>query len=325
VLSDLHLPNPRTNVVARTVAALVKLQPRFVAITGDWTNGSAGKGVGREWWKAVAEALAPLRAAHIPILPVAGNHDSYTPAQQHAYAAAFADLVSEARPLTIASEGHGFAGAPYSYSVDLDGVHLSFAHVVEQAVRPEVADWLAKDLAAAQRADQRIVFAHVPMSSVIQPPNARFAKQFGALLEGGHADLLVVGHEHVVWDDDVALPGGGTIHQVLVGCSSGFYSYEPSDASKARAQCAPIDAVTALAPAATRPVVARLVKLAKLAPKRCTMPHGGGAFTLSPGRKHRMIQHHAASFALVTVDGASSSVQPMTLDASGAPVGFYLP
>src|SRR4051794_24649574 len=41
VLSDLHLPNPRSAVVDREVAALVGMGVRFVVITGDDTNGSA--------------------------------------------------------------------------------------------------------------------------------------------------------------------------------------------------------------------------------------------------------------------------------------------
>src|SRR5256885_2053645 len=77
VLSDLHLPNdvPATATTARLIAAVVKLHPRFVVITGDSTNGSPNGPVGRRWWPTVKAALQPLRDAGIPILPVAGNHD----------------------------------------------------------------------------------------------------------------------------------------------------------------------------------------------------------------------------------------------------------
>src|SRR6266545_3624706 len=94
VLSDLYLPNypPNMEIVAKTVAAVIALRPRAVVITGDFTNGTVLGGVSGRWWKTVRTALEPLRFAKIPVLPVAGNHDTYGPAQKAAYAAAFADL-----------------------------------------------------------------------------------------------------------------------------------------------------------------------------------------------------------------------------------------
>jgi len=302
VLSDLHLPNPKAET-AQVIAAVVGLHPRFVAIVGDFTNGSDKRDNGDPaWWRAISDALAPLRAAKIPILPVAGNHDAYFAKQRALYAKEFADLASWTAPLVPRAAGAttGLAAAPFSYGVDVDGVHLALAHVVGGHVDPAVGRWLADDLAAAASARLRIVLGHVPMTSI---NGARGRNdQLGAIAAAGHADLLVMGHEHLVWDEDVALPDGTLIRQVVVGCSSGFYNYGPSPASRQRARCKG---------SATR--------------ERCAMPRGGGGFELAKGRKDRMLQHAKATFTVISIAGTDVDVQPMTVDADGKPVAFYLP
>ena len=314
VMSDLHLPNDHAPTVHKTVAALVELRVRFVVITGDHTNGSGLDGAGlvhhsTGWWEAVTTALQPLRDAGIAVLPVAGNHDSYLAEQRDRYAGAFADLDGWAGSLAIKTAGgtgRSLARAPFSYSVEVDGVHLTLAHIVAQGLDREVAAWLAEDLAAAAGARHRIVFGHLPLSSVIQPPSHTFAARLGAILERGHAGLYVAGHEHIVWDEDVALPAGGSLRQVLVGCTSGYYDYQPSEPSKQRAGCVPIELA------------------GKREPMRCKMPNGGGEFVLSRGRKNRHIQHYKSTFTLFTVDGDKLSVRPMTIDANGRALPFYL-
>ena len=304
VLSDLHPPNPRPET-AKIIAAVVAMHPRFVAITGDFTNGSDKRdNADPAWWRAITEALAPLRAAKIPVLPVAGNHDAYFPRQRALYAKAFADLASWTAPLEPHANGTGLAGAPFSYSVDIDGVHLAFAHVVGGHVDPAVGTWLAKDLEGAAHARLRVVLGHVPMTSI---NGARQRNDQLAAIVAGHAELLVMGHEHLAWDEDVALPGGALIRQVVIGCSSGYYNYSPSPASRKRAHCTPI------------------VDRKRREPERCAMPHGGGAFELARGRKDRMLQHALATFTEISIDGTTVDAKPMTIDADGKPVAFYLP
>jgi predicted phosphodiesterase len=304
VLSDLHLPNPRPET-AQLIAAVIALHPRFVAIVGDFTNGSDKRdNADPAWWQTVTDALAPLRAAKIPILPLAGNHDSYFAKQRALYAKEFADLASWTAPLEPHATGAGLAGAPFSYSIDLDGVHLAFAHVVGGHVDPAVGKWLAGDLAGAAKARLRIILGHVPMTSI---NGARHRNdQLGEIALAGHADLLVMGHEHLVWDEDVALPGGALIRQIVAGCSSGFYNYSPSPESRKHAHCKPI------------------VDPKRHAPERCAMPHGGGAFELARGRKDRMLQHALATFTVIAIDGTTVDAQPMTIDAGGKAIPFYL-
>jgi len=313
---------PRRNLsvipeLPRVIAAVAGLRPRFVVVTGDHTNGDdkdspATVAASVRWWKVFADQLRPLRDAGIPVLPIAGNHDAYLPGQRANYAAEFADLAAWAAPLTLnaAVPGGGkvmLDRPPFSYSVDVDGVHLSLAHVVTQGLHREVAAWLAEDLAKASGARLRMVFGHVPMASVIQSPSRSFVATFGGLLEAGHAGFYVAGHEHLVWDEDVQLPAGGSLRQVLVGCTSGFYNWAPSPGARVRARCAPAGAASY--------------------PLRCRMPNGGGEFLLAPNKANhgRVIQHHLNSFTLITVDdGAVTEVKPMTVDEGGRARPFYV-
>lgn len=308
VMSDLHLPNPRSRLVEKTVAALVERRVRFVVVTGDHTNGTEHDpriAASAAWWDAVTTALRPLREAGIAVLPVAGNHDSYLAWQRDRYAAAFADLEGWASPFAIARTGTGLAAAPFTYSVDVGGVHLALIHLTSQVIDPGVAAWLERDLAAAASARHRIVFSHVPVVSVIQPPSKPLLAKLGRILERGHVDHYIAGHEHIVWDERVTLPAGGALRQVLVGCASGFYSYGPSLDSKRRAGCVPITAA------------------GRREPMRCTMP-SGGVFDLSRGRKNRHLQHYKNTLTLFTVAGDAITVQPMTIDPAGKMRPFYL-
>ncbi|HEX4418300.1 MAG TPA: metallophosphoesterase [Kofleriaceae bacterium] len=172
VLSDLHLPNPRAATVDRTVEGLIALGVRLVIVAGDHTNGSQlvdhRRGRVKAWWASVTEALEPLHAAGIAVLPIAGNHDTYLSWQREGYEQAFADLERWTAPFTLNSgTGRGVARAPYSYSLDVDGVHFALAHVVDQSIDRDVAGWLTDDLAAAANARLRFVFGHVPLFSVL--------------------------------------------------------------------------------------------------------------------------------------------------------------
>jgi len=316
VLSDLHLPNPRTAVIDREVAALIAMGVRFVVVTGDHTNGSAGvdhrRGRVTGWWAAVTDALAPFRDAGIPVLPIAGNHDTYLAWQRDGFESAFGDLGRWAAPLEVhPAAGRGFARAPYSYSVDVDGVHLALANIVDQSVDRDVATWLADDLATAADARVRIVFGHVPLFSVVRRPARGFVDQLGGILARGNVDLYVAGHEHVTWDETFAVGAGASLRQVTVGCASGFYVFAPSKAARDRAACEP---------SGPRGRVS------------CTMPNGG-RFELVRDRSQRMIEHDTASFTVFTVTGDDQTpragaghvrVVPMTIDDDGQARAFYL-
>lgn len=306
VLSDLHLPNPRSAVIDREIAALIPMGVRFVVVTGDHTNGSAIVDHRRArvtaWWASITQALAPLRDAGIPVLPIAGNHDTYLAWQREGFERAFGDLAQWAAPLEIhPAAGRGFARAPYSYSVDVDGVHLALANIVDQDVDRDVAAWLTEDLAGAATARIRMVFGHVPLFSVIKRPARHFVAQLGTLLARGRADFYVAGHEHVTWDETFGLDTGELLRQVTVGCASGFYVFAPSKAARRSANCEATGAHV----------------------QRCTMPNGG-PFELVRDHGSRMLEHDAATFTVFTVDGDDVEVTPMTVDSEGHVRSFYL-
>jgi hypothetical protein len=307
VLSDLHLPNPRSVTVDRTVSALIAMGVRVVVITGDDTNGSAGvdhrQSRVKAWWGAVTAALEPLHAAGIAVLPLAGNHDTYLAWQREGYEQAFADLDRWAAPLQVhPAAGRGFARPPYSYSVDVGGVHFALANIVDQSVDRDVATWLSDDLAAAADARMSLVFGHVPLFSVVQRPAKGFVSQLGAILERGNADFYIAGHEHLSWDETFALRTGHLLHQVTVGCASGFYVFPPSKEARSRAGCESLD---------------RSGKLT------CTMPNGG-RFELVRDPSQRMIEHDAATFTVFQVTGDDVLAIPMTVGDDGRPHAFYL-
>ncbi|TMQ19294.1 MAG: hypothetical protein E6J90_18465 [Deltaproteobacteria bacterium] len=286
VLSDLHLPNPRAATVDRTIEGLIALGVRLVIVTGDHTNGSDRvdhrRGRVKAWWARVTDALEPLHDAGIAVLPIAGNHDTYLSWQHEGYQQAFADLERWAAPFKLnAGTGLGEARTPYSYSLDVDGVHFALAHVVDQAIDRDVADWLTDDLAAAANARLRFVFGHVPLFSVIRRPARQFVDRFGPILDHGHADFYVAGHEHVTWDETFSLPSGDSLRQVTVGCASGFYVFSPSKAAQRRAACEGHGEHGTLS---------------------CTMPNGG-RFELVRDRSQRMVEHDGNTFTVFTVTG----------------------
>ncbi|HTL32258.1 MAG TPA: metallophosphoesterase [Kofleriaceae bacterium] len=307
VLSDLHLPNRRSAVIDREVQALIAMGVRFVVVTGDFTNGSKlvdhRKRRADAWWASITSALEPLRDAGIPVLPIAGNHDTYLAWHREGFEKAFGDLEHWAAPLEPhAATGHGFARAPYSYSVDVDGVHLTLANLVEQSVDGDVSAWLTNDLAAAQTARLRFVFGHVPLFSVVKRPSHRFFEQLAPILARNDVDFYVAGHEHISWDETFALGASKEVRQVTVGCAAGPYVFAPSKAARARASC----------------------ESAGHGRASCTMPNGG-RFELVRDRSERMIEHDSATFTVFTVSGDRDvQVTPMTVDANGKPLAFYL-
>src|SRR5262245_16909415 len=120
ILGDVHVSTRAVvpQAFERVVALVPALAPRFVVLGGDATSGNAGDGVPlprvRAWWTAYRAALEPLRAAGIPSLPIAGNHDWYTEAHRKGFDEAWQDLAAEIAPLVAA----GFP--PHSYSIDVD-------------------------------------------------------------------------------------------------------------------------------------------------------------------------------------------------------------
>lgn len=304
VLSDLHLPNSG-RVPARLramVAELVERRPRFVVVTGDFTNGGEKDSKRRlrklpSWWAAVRSALNPLIDAGIPVFPIAGNHDAYLPEQRRAYAAAWSDLEEIAGPFTINSlpqvasdKDPRVDAAPFSYSVDIDGAHFSFAHIVDAHLQKSVRKWLVADLEGALDADHRVVFGHVPAKSIMARGSRYFTRSMGKLLADHDVFAYVAGHEHLLWDETFALADGRSFRQIIVGTGSASYQYAPTSKARRRAACN----------GNARDVL-------------CEMPQGGYPFAMS-ARGGRMLQDHSHAVMMFDIDGTDIEANPMALD-----------
>ena len=311
VLSDLHVSaftNDQPPAAAvRMVEALAAAHPRFVVITGDFTNGTITDSPGQvhfrvHAFRAIRRLLLPLRAAGIPVLPVAGNHDSYLEGQRRLYAQAFADLDQWAAPLEIEgkkqppeSEGHvAIDAAPFSYAVDVDGVHLSLGHIVDQHVDPKLGAWLTDDLARAKHARLRLVFGHVPISSVITPPSKKFLATLGAIFATGAVDAYIAGHEHITWDEMIELPGHVPLRQILVGTATGRYDYGPRKEEMERAGC-----------------------VREGEREECHIPLTGTPFEMRPLSHKRWIEDQRATLTLVTIDGKTITATPVGVSKRG--------
>jgi len=300
VVSDIHV-SPKAVVAPAfkaVVERIVERKPRFVVIVGDSTNGNKDDhhtaATVAKWWKALRGALEPLRAAGIPVLPVAGNHDSYRDVHRRGYFDAWSDLADVARPLEVrgrAATSPEIDALPFSYSVDVDGLHLSLAHIVDQGAPAAVKKWLEADLRGASSSQARLVFGHVPLMSVMGRTSDSFKKKFGSFLIENRVAAYVAGHEHLAWDEDVAVSASARVRQVTVGTSSGTYNFGLSKASRAKAKCAA---------------------------GRCTMPHGGYRFAIQGDGK----QKHKATFAEISVEGGAVAATHHALGASGALVPF---
>jgi hypothetical protein len=291
VLGDVHVTTGSAVPAAFTsvVRAVAALRPRCVVLCGDATSGNPGDGYPlervRPWWRAFRDALAPIRASGAPILVIAGNHDCYTTAHETGYREAWADLAAWASPLSLAG------APPLSYSCDLDGFHLSLAHVIDQDIAADVARWLAADLAAAAAAKARICFGHVPLVSAIGHSSPSFRAQLGGLLAAGRATLYLSGHEHLIWDELLDVPGG-KVRQVIVGTPGASYTY-PLRPDLAERHCAGA---------------------------RGTLPGSGAVFTLDPATRHQVQQ--VAFVLLECGDDGAVRVRPMALDKDGSAMDF---
>jgi Calcineurin-like phosphoesterase/Putative peptidoglycan binding domain len=291
VLGDVHVTtgNAVPPAFIGVVRAVSALRPRCVVLCGDATSGNPDDGFPiervRTWWHAFRDALAPLRATGTPILPIAGNHDAYTKAHRDGYHEAWADLRAWAAPLSITG------APPLSYACDVDGFHLSLAHVIDQDIASDVARWLAADLAGAAAAKARICFGHVPLISAMGHSSTSFRASLGSLLAAGRATLYLSGHEHLVWDEMLDVPGG-KVRQVIVGTPGASYTY-------------PL----------RQDLVGRYCRGA-----HGTLPASGAVFTLDPNTGYQAQQ--VAFVLLECGDDGTVRVRPMALDKDGSVMDF---
>jgi hypothetical protein len=118
-----------------------------------------------------------------------------------------------------------------------------------------------------------------------------FRAELGGLLAKGRATLYLSGHEHLVWDEVLDVPGG-KVRQVIVGTPGASYTYP------------------------LRPdLVGRYCVGA-----RGTLPGSGAVFTINPATGDQAQQ--VAFVLLECEDDGTVRVRPMALDKDGSVMDF---
>jgi hypothetical protein len=143
-------------------------RPAFILHTGD----AVDWGYEASEWKP--DFFDPLRSivGRVPVFIACGNHDGTAEDLKHWF-----DL----------------PGGRTWYSFETGPVHVTVLDSYEQT--PEVAEWLAKDLAAT-KAPWKFIMYHVPVS-----PNSYYLSEFDRqtllpLMDKHGVDIVLAGHDH---------------------------------------------------------------------------------------------------------------------------------
>lgn len=155
----------------------------------------------------------------IPAMPVAGNHESYTPERQ------FSKPVFFTAQFKLPQNGpEGLKGQAYSFDYgDVHFIMLDSQIGEQRQFEPDMLDkqsrWLRQDLLATA-SKWKIVFMHRPLyNNKPQPEDPRLRQVFGPIFDQYHVDLVFTGHDHVyartypLYGGTAAgSPAGGTIY-----------------------------------------------------------------------------------------------------------------
>ena len=304
VISDIHIGAPADPAqsggvfLKRVVSRLVAERPDLVILTGDLTRGNPGDNVPiekvREWWLNVQSSIKPLQDAGIPVVPLPGNHDYYTPAHRKAYQEAWKYFETSLSSYSIQGS------PPLYYSFTHKNVHFTQLTVVDQYISPEQETWLNKDLKQAESAGLRFVFGHMPMdSALLGKPSAYFRKQMSAILAAGRAAAYVSGHEHLNWDHATQV-NGRQVRQIIVGSAMDEpYNY-PIRRALTTAYCRSCDGL-------------------------CMTPYTKKHFDTDPKTRLQKIRQTFYIFEVNPELKDGYSATPYTLDTAGQLAPFYLP
>ena len=302
VLSDIHVgkqADPAQSLGASLkdiIQRLVEERPDFVVIAGDFTRGNPNDNVSlekvRTWWLNIQAGMKPLADAGIPVVPLPGNHDFYTPAQRQAYEEAWKYF----QPSLAAFDIQG--SPPFYYSFTHKDAHFVQLRIVDQEIAKDEEAWLKKDLAQAQSAGLRFAFGHVPLASAMaSKPNLSFKKQLGGLLADGNVAAYICGHEHLDWDQKQEF-NGRPLRQIIVGSAMNDpYTFAIRKELYA-SYCRACDG-------------------------ECMMPYTGKHFATDPKTRLQKLHQTFYMFEVSPEFKDGYSATPYTLDENGRLAPFY--
>lgn len=154
--------------------------------------------VGQDYtqWKAWFEAAQGV-VDTIPVMPVTGNHENYTPARRFSMPLFFT------AQLKLPLNGpEGLKGQVYSF--DYGDVHFAMLDSQEGEERhavPFMLDmqriWLENDLASTRKKWKVVVLHRSPYNNKENRGNENIKAAFVPILDKYHADVVFTGHDHV--------------------------------------------------------------------------------------------------------------------------------
>lgn len=178
----------------RNFEAACAAQPdaRFYVNLGDLVD----NGQSQKEWDGYFSAVA-TRAGSLPLVPVVGNHETYTPARTFSLPHYFT------QQLRVPQNGpDGLKGQVYAFDYgDVHFVVLDSQFGEERAFLPDSLArqqaWLAEDLAASTK-PWKLVFLHrPPYHSRVAEAQLDAAAKFVPLFDAYGVDAVFSGHDHV--------------------------------------------------------------------------------------------------------------------------------
>ena len=144
-------------------------------------------------WFDAAQGVVDI----IPVMPVTGNHESYTPERR------FSMPILYTAQLKLPLNGpEGLKGQVYSF--DYGDVHFSMLDSQEGEERqfvPAMLDmqkeWLENDLASTNKKWKIVCFHRLPYNNKEDGANENIRRAFVPILDKYHADVVFTGHDHV--------------------------------------------------------------------------------------------------------------------------------
>lgn len=182
------------NVWRSTLHQAYQANPDAVFLTnvGDLVD------IGQDYaqWKAWLDAAQGV-VDTIPVMPVTGNHEAYTPERRFSMPVLFTAL------LKLPANGpEGLTGQVYSFDYgDAHFVILDSQENEEKLFAPNMLEqqrvWLEKDLAATEKR-WKIVFMHrPPYNNKTVEANNNIRLAFVPIIDKYHVDVVFTGHDHV--------------------------------------------------------------------------------------------------------------------------------
>ncbi len=194
--------------------------------------------VGQDYaqWKAWFDGAQGV-VETIPVMPVTGNHETYTPERR------FSMPILFTAQLKLPLNGpDGLKGQAYSF--DYGDVHFAMLDSQEGEEKSFVPDmlerqreWLEDDLAKTHKKWKIVCFHRSPYNNKAKQDNPNIRVAFVPILDKYHADVVFTGHDHVYahtyplyHDGDVGSFAKGTVY-VATG-RSGTKTYSDSIAKE---------------------------------------------------------------------------------------------